>query len=79
MFDKFLSTGDFSEDDVFSVEPGGGDSGDEELGAIGVGSCVGHGEQEGFAVFKFEVLICELGAVDGLASSSVVVGEVSSL
>ena len=36
-----------AEDDVAAVEPGAGDRGDEELGAVGVGAGVGHGEEAG--------------------------------
>jgi hypothetical protein len=42
----------------------------EELGAIGVGAGVGHGEEEGTVVGKLEVLIGELVAVDGLAAGA---------
>lgn len=43
--------------------PWGGGS-DEELGAIGVLSGVGHGEKTGLGVLQLEVLVCELVAVD---------------
>jgi hypothetical protein len=51
---------------VLVVQPRGDDGGDEELGSIGVGSSVGHGEQEGLVVPQLEVLIGELVSVDGL-------------
>src|SRR5215213_2479932 len=35
---------DLAEDGVLAVQPGGGDLGDEELGAVGVGPGVGHGQ-----------------------------------
>ena len=41
-----------------------GGGGDEKLGAIGVLSCVGHGEETGLGVLQLEVLICELVAID---------------
>ena len=50
----------------------GGYSGDEELGAVGVGTGIGHGEKTGLGVSQFEVLIREFLAVDGLASGSAV-------
>jgi hypothetical protein len=47
--------------------PGSLDGGDEELGAVGVGSSVGHGEEAGGGVLEGEVLVGELLTVDGLA------------
>lgn len=38
--------------------------GDEELGAIGVRSSVGHGQETLLGVLQLEVLILELVAVD---------------
>ena len=73
--DEILSLGDLTEDDVLTVQPGGNDGGDEELGSVGVGSSVGHGEQEGLVVPQLEVLIGELVSVDGLTTGTVVVGE----
>jgi len=64
---------------VLAVEPGGDDGGDEELGAVGVGSCVGHGEETGLGVAEGEVLISKLAAVDGLTASAVAAGEVTTL
>jgi len=64
---------------VLAVEPGGLGGADEELGAVGVGTSVGHGEDAGAVVLELEVLILELVAVDGLSSSAVVVGEVTAL
>ena len=55
------------------------DGANEELGSVGVGTSVGHGEQSWAGVLQLEVLVSELLAVDGLATSAVVVGEVSSL
>lgn len=64
---------------MLSVEPLSDDGGDEELGAVGVGTGVGHGEETGLVMAKLEVLIGKLGTVDGLATSAVVVGEVTAL
>jgi len=61
------------------VQPRGLDSADEELRPIGVGSSVSHGEDAGAGVLQDEVLIGKLLAIDGLATSSIVVGEVSTL
>jgi len=68
-----------AEDDVFAVEPGGDDGGDEELGAVGVGTGIGHGEQTRFGVVSLEVLIRELLTVDGLSSSTITTSEVAAL
>ena len=70
---------DLSKDGVLSVEPRARDGGDEELGAVGVGSSVGHGEESLDVVLLSEVLVVELGSIDRLTSSSVAVGEISSL
>jgi hypothetical protein len=70
--------GDLSEDHVLSVEPWGLDCGDVELGAVGVGTSVGHGDDSD-VVFHDEVLVFEFWSVNGLSSGAVVVGEVSSL
>lgn len=67
--DEVLALGDLTEDDVLVVQPRGDDGGDEELGSVGVGSSVGHGEQEGLVVPQLEVLIGELVSVDGLRVS----------
>lgn len=41
-FDHVLAFDNISEDGVLAVEPGAGHEGDEELGAVGVGTSVGH-------------------------------------
>lgn len=51
-----------AEDDVLAIQPAGGDGGDEELGAIGVGTSVGHGQDTRAGVLESEVLILELVA-----------------
>jgi len=73
------SLGDGPKDYVLSVEPGCLGGAEEELGPVGSGSSVGHGQDSGSLVLQGEVLVGELGAVDGLASSAVVVGEVTTL
>jgi len=64
---------------VLAVQPLGLGGADEKLGAVGVRSGVGHGQNSGSGVLQGEVLVFELVSVDGLSTSSVVVGEVSSL
>eukprot|EP00959_Pyramimonas_sp_CCMP1952_P298758 6248905-Pyramimonas_sp.AAC.1 len=49
------------------------------LGAVGVGPCVGHGEQPGLVVLQLEVLVAELSAVDGFATGAVALREVAPL
>ena len=53
-----------TEGDVPTVEPGGRDSGDEELRAVGVPASVGHGQQSRLGVLQLEVLVGELVAVN---------------
>ena len=79
LLDELRSLDDLAENDVLAVQPGGDDGGHEELRTVGVGSSVGHGEEEGAIVLKLKVLVVELVSVDGDSSSSVVVGEVTSL
>ena len=76
---NILSFEDLTENGVSAIEPGGGREGDEELGAVGVGASVGHGEKEGLGVLQGEVLVSELVAVDGLATGAVAVREVATL
>jgi hypothetical protein len=74
-----LLIGNLTEDDVLAIEPRGDNGGDEELGAVGVGTSVGHGEETGLVVLVDEVLIGELLTVDGATTSTVVAGEVTTL
>ena len=53
--------------------------GQEKLRTVGVWSGVGHGQKTWRGVLKLEVLVLELVAVDALAASSVLVGEVATL
>jgi hypothetical protein len=74
-----LLIGNLTEDDVLAIEPRGDNGGDEELGAVGVGTSVGHGEETGLVVLVDEVLIGELLTVDGATTGTVVAGEVTTL
>jgi len=69
----------FTEDNVLAIQPRGLDSGDKELRAVGVGSSIGHGQQVWAGVLSCEVLVGKLLAVDGLATSAVATGKVSTL
>jgi len=70
---------DLTKDDVLAVQPRGGDGAEEELGSVGVGTGVGHGQDAGPFVLVDEVLVRKLLAVDRLTTSSVASSEVSSL
>lgn len=54
----------FSKDYVSAVEPGSLGGGDEELGAVGVFTSVGHGEPSSAIVTELEVLVFETFAVN---------------
>jgi len=64
---------------VLVIQPSGLHGTDEELGSVGVGASVGHRQNSGAGVLQTEVLIGELVAIDGLASSAVVVGKIATL
>lgn len=74
-----LTINNGTEYDMFTIEPGGLNGRDEELGSIGVGSSVGHGHDTGSGVLEGEVLILKFAAVDGFSTGAVVVGEVTTL
>jgi hypothetical protein len=48
---------------VLSIEPRSHHRGDEELGSVGVGPGIGHGQKAFFSVLKLEVLIWEEGEI----------------
>ena len=70
---------DLPEHDVLPVQPRRLGGADEELGPVGAGPGVGHGEHARSGVPQVKVLVGELGAVDGLAAGAVAAGEVASL
>lgn len=70
---------DGSEDAMLAIQPGGLDGAEEELRSVGIGSSVGHGQDTGSSVLEGEVLIGEFLSVDGFSSSSVALGEITSL
>lgn len=56
-----LTLSDFTEDRVLSIEVRGRVVGDEELGAVGIGASISHGENSCFVVAEFaDELIGEL-------------------
>jgi len=64
---------------VLPVEVGLRGEEDKELAGVGVLAEVGHGEIAASVVIVVEVLIVELGAIDGLATGAVPGGEVATL
>lgn len=79
LLDKFHALNHIAENDMSSIKPRGLDSGDKELGTIGVGACIGHREDSGSSVLQNEVFVGEFLTIDGLATSAIVVREVSAL
>jgi hypothetical protein len=79
LLDEVHALNDCAEDDVTIVQPARFHGGDEELRTVGVGSSVCHRHDSGPGVLQRKVLVLELVAVDRLASSAIVVGEVASL
>jgi len=77
---RFLvARNDLAEDDVLAIEPTSNDGGDEELGSIGVGAGIGHGEHVWLLVLQLEVLIGKLLSKDGTSTRAVMTSEVASL
>ena len=70
-----------AEDDVLAVEMWAGTECYEELGSVGVGSAVCHGQEPGVRVFAREILIRERPsvAVDGGAAAPIAFREISAL
>jgi len=68
-----------AKDDVSTVEMRGIGEAEEELGSVGSGASVGHGEDTASGVLVNEVLVGELASVDGRAAGTVVSSEVTAL
>merc|ERR1712038_1237232 len=79
LLDDIHTLADLTENNMLSIKPLGLSSAEEELASIGVGASIGHGENSRSSVLQSEVLILELVSVDGLATGSVMVGEVATL
>jgi hypothetical protein len=63
---------------VLAIKPVGFGSAQEELTSVGIGTGVGHTQDSSTSVLQLEVLVGELGSVDGFSTSTVVVGEVTA-
>lgn len=68
-----------TKNNVMAVQPWTWDSGDEELGAVGVWAGIRHRKLTRLGVLDVEVLVLELVAVDGLTAVAVEVGDVTTL
>jgi len=79
LFHHIQTLDHLAKDDVLVVQPGGLHGANEELGSVRVGASVGHRQDAGAGVLQLEVLVGELVAVDRLAASAVVVGEIAAL
>ena len=73
------ATHDAAEDDVLVVEPASLGQRDVELGVVGVGSVVGHGDPAGAAVAQDELLVVEALAEDAATAAAVTDRDVSHL
>lgn len=70
---------DVAKHNMFAIQPVCLYGANEELGAIGVGTCVCHGQDAWPHVFQCEVLVRKAASVDGLPPCAIMVGEVASL
>ena len=77
--ENIRTIGDVAEDDVSAVEMRGLIEAEEELGAVGSWASVGHGEDTSASVLVDEVLIGEVGSVDGLTTGAISLSEVTAL
>jgi hypothetical protein len=68
-----------TKDNVLAIQPSSLNGGNEELRSIGVLTSIGHRQETRTSVTKLEVLICETIAIDRLATSSITIGEVTTL
>ncbi|QBM89948.1 hypothetical protein METSCH_E01850 [Metschnikowia aff. pulcherrima] len=78
-FNNVHTLSDLTENNVGAVQPWARHSGDEKLRPVGVGASVGHRQQAWLGVLLGKVLVGEFLAVDRLATSTVVSGEITTL
>mmetsp|Transcript_85394 Transcript_85394/g.215284 ORF Transcript_85394/g.215284 Transcript_85394/m.215284 type:complete len:246 (+) Transcript_85394:320-1057(+) len=67
------------EDDMLAIQVWSGRSGNKELGAVGVGARIGHGEHAFPRVPSDEVLVPKLLAIDRLPTCAITASEISTL
>lgn len=79
LWHNLFALGDRAEDDMLAIQPLCLGRADEELRPVGVRACVSHGQDQGAGMLEGKVLVGELFPIDGLASSAIMVGEVSAL
>jgi len=79
LLDNIHALNDLAENYVLAVQPAGLGCADKELGTVGVGASVSHGQNSWTSVCQLEVLILKFVAVDGLATGAVVGCEITTL
>jgi hypothetical protein len=77
--DKLLSFDNFPKDNMTTIKPRCLNSSNKELRSVGVGSRVGHGQVHGSFMLQLEILIVKLAPVDRFSSTSIKIGEITSL
>merc|ERR1719244_414848 len=68
-----------AEHHMLPVQPLSLGSAEEELGPIGVGASISHGQNTRSGVLQLEILVLKLGAIDRLATRAISSSEVTSL
>ncbi len=77
--DNIHSLNYFSKYNVPFIKPWTGNSCDEKLGSIWVGSGIGHRQKSWTGMIMLEIFVIEFLSVNGFASSSIMVREITSL
>ena len=79
LLDKLLALDNFAKDHVCAVEPGCLDGSNEELGAVGVLSGIGHRQEERLVMFPAKVLVLKLLPVNRFPACSIMASEIATL
>ncbi len=80
--ESLIAINESSEDDVLAIKKRSSGCTDKELGAVGVGASVGHGEATEAGVLSslaLEGLIGKRGTINGLTTSTISIREVPAL